>query len=120
MMGDSEAKVCKFNARLICDEPNEDLYRFVGTIKPADQSINLLSLNADQMMLRGSSLRNTAFIYGLVVYTGHQTKIMMNSTKAKIKLSKIEKMTNKMIIMVFCLELILCFIAGLYASIWLS
>jgi hypothetical protein len=36
MMGDSEAKVCKFNARLICDEPNEDLYRFVGTIKPAD------------------------------------------------------------------------------------
>ena len=33
-------------------------------------------------------------MYGIVAYTGHETKIMMNSTKAKSKFSKLEKQMN--------------------------
>ena len=36
-------------------------------------------------MLRGCSLKNIDFIYGLAVYTGHETKIMLNSVKSKTK-----------------------------------
>jgi phospholipid-transporting ATPase len=43
------------------------------------------------MLLRGSSLKNTEWIYGVIVYTGHETKIMKNSVKSKAKLSKLEK-----------------------------
>jgi phospholipid-transporting ATPase len=55
-------------------------------------------LDADMMLLRGSSLKNTAWVYGVAVFTGHETKIMKNSTRAKAKKSTIEKSTNKYII----------------------
>jgi len=51
------------------------------------------------VVLRGSSLKNTEYIYGIVLYTGHETKVMMNSVKSKSKLSKLEKATNMYIIL---------------------
>lgn len=32
-----------------------------------------------QLLYRGAKLRNTELIYGLVIYTGKNTKIMKNS-----------------------------------------
>jgi len=40
--------------------------------------------------LRGCNLRNVKYVFGLVAYTGHDTKIMMNSYKARTKRSKLE------------------------------
>ena len=37
------------------------------------------------ILLRGCALKNIDFIYGLVIYTGHDTKIMLNSVKSKTK-----------------------------------
>jgi len=54
-------------------------------------------LEADNIILRGSILRNTEFIYGVTVFTGHETKIMMNSTKSKMKFSNLDVITNKLI-----------------------
>jgi hypothetical protein len=34
-------------------------------------------------------------VLGVVVYSGHDTKIMMNSIKGKMKYSKVEKAMNK-------------------------
>lgn len=33
-------------------------------------------LGADQILLRGAQLRNTQWVHGIVVYTGHDTKLM--------------------------------------------
>lgn len=33
-------------------------------------------LGADQILLRGAQLRNTQWVIGIVVYTGHDTKLM--------------------------------------------
>ena len=41
-----------------------------------------ISLGADNMILRGCKLRNTEYVYGVTVFSGHDTKIMMNSAKA--------------------------------------
>jgi magnesium-transporting ATPase (P-type) len=66
-----------------CENPNEMLYRFEGTMGlGGDMKETIVPLSTDQILLRGSSLRNTEFIYGLVVFTGHETKIMMNSVKS--------------------------------------
>ena len=54
-----------------------------------------LSLSCENLLLRGSSLRNTEWMIGFVVYSGHQTKVMMNSTNSKFKKSKLEKQTNR-------------------------
>ena len=39
-----------------------------------------ISLSADNMVLRGSKLRNTSYVYGVTVFTGHDTKIMRNNS----------------------------------------
>lgn len=48
------------------------------------------SLDHSQLLLRGSSLKNTEWIIGTIAYTGHDTKIMKNSTISRSKLSKLE------------------------------
>jgi len=48
-------------------------------------------LGIDQFILRGCSVRNTGSVIGIASYTGHDTKIMMNSVRAKPKKSKVEK-----------------------------
>ena len=33
-------------------------------------------LNADNLILRGSSLKNTEYVWGVCVFSGHDTKVM--------------------------------------------
>jgi phospholipid-transporting ATPase len=97
------------------DDLDEDEKRELE--KYADKEINI-PLDANQMLLRGSCLRNTDFIYGIVVYTGHDSKIMMNSPNCKNKLSKIESKTNKLIIYALLIELIIVTFATVYQVTW--
>ena len=48
-------------------------------------------LNDKQQLLRGSCLRNTKWILGLVVYTGEESKVAMNSKETPEKMSNLEK-----------------------------
>ena len=77
-----------------------------------------IPLDANQMLLRGSSLRNTDYIYGIVVYTGHERKIMKNSPKSRTKKSYIEVKVNYFIIITFCFMILICLFASLYSAIW--
>lgn len=64
------------SGKVICEPSNDKLYKFEGTVSNADK---VYSVDINSLLVRGSSLRNTEWIYGLVVYTGHDTKIMRNS-----------------------------------------
>ena len=57
----------------------------------------IIPCDINNVVLRGMSLRNTDYIIGLVIYTGHDTKIMKNSIKAKYKVSKLEGLLNNSI-----------------------
>lgn len=70
------------------------------------------------MVLRGCTLRNTKHICGLVVYTGHDTKVMLNSYKARAKKSHLEIKMGKLVILLFIIELCLCGLTSLYYSIY--
>lgn len=50
----------------------------------------IFQLDESNFILRGCSLRNTHYMYGIVVYTGLDTKIMLNSTNARPKSSTLE------------------------------
>ena len=69
------------------------------------------------MLLRGSSLRNTAFAIGFIVYTGHETKVMMNSSSAKFKMSKIERETNRQIILMVIVQFVFCLCCAVIGTI---
>jgi len=66
--------------------------------------------------LRGSSLKNTEYIYGITVFTGHDTKVMKNSAHSKYKFSKLELLVNKSILIVFALQIILALIAASFGN----
>jgi phospholipid-transporting ATPase len=114
----SENEIIKnFNGCLIeCEQPNEYLYKFNGNITTKQGDV--LPLDAEMVLLRGSSLRNTAWVYGVAVFTGHETKIMKNSTRAKAKKSTIEKSTNNYIIVTIFIQSLLCLFAGAYGAVW--
>ena len=50
-------------------------------------------LTIDNFLHRGTTLRNTEYVYGLVMYTGHQTKFMLNISSPRHKTSKLEVFT---------------------------
>ncbi|KPP63879.1 putative phospholipid-transporting ATPase IA [Scleropages formosus] len=60
--------------RMECESPNRHLYDFVGNIRLEGHST--VPLGPDQILLRGAQLRNTQWVHGIVVYTGHDTKLM--------------------------------------------
>jgi phospholipid-translocating ATPase len=60
------------------------------------------------LLLRGCTVRNTGWIIGLVVFTGADTKIMLNGGDTPSKRSKIEKETNFNVIMNFLILLAMC------------
>lgn len=53
------------------------------------QTEPLLIKNDKQFLYRGTRLKNTKWIYGLVVQTGRNTKIVMNSKEGADKMSQI-------------------------------
>lgn len=61
---------------------------------------------------------NTLYVWGVVVYSGHDTKIMLNSVKARPKKSRLEETMNKFIILIFGLQCAMCFTAALYSNEW--
>ena len=72
-----------------------------------------LPLSSSQLLLRGARLRNTAWAVGLVVYTGHESKLMMNSTKTPLKRSTVDVLTNYQIIFLFIILVVLAVISSI-------
>ena len=73
----------------------------------------MLALEESQILLRGSSLRNTEWVYGVAIYTGHDTKIMMNSARSRPKLSNIERFTNKYILMSIAVQTLVALVSAI-------
>ena len=104
-----------FQCEIKCDDPNPMIYAFNGLLKHGH---NFMALGYEQLLLRGSSLKNTEWVVGICVYTGHQTKIMLNSPKSRTKYSNLEKGTNRQIIIIFILQWVLCAFCAGYYTFW--
>ncbi|KAK1175318.1 putative phospholipid-transporting ATPase IA isoform X3 [Acipenser oxyrinchus oxyrinchus] len=102
--------------RMECESPNRHLYDFVGNITIDGHST--VPLGPDQILLRGAQLRNTQWIHGIVVYTGHDTKLMQNSTRPPLKLSNVERITNMQILILFGCLLGISLVCAIGQTIW--
>jgi phospholipid-translocating P-type ATPase (flippase) len=105
----------QFNARLECEHPNNDILHFKGSLMFDDTKV---PLDNEQCLLRGSTLRNTSWIIGIVVFAGHDSKLMMNQNKTPFKNSKVERMTNRFIFLLLLLEVLLCVICAVGVMIF--
>mmetsp|Transcript_17586 Transcript_17586/g.21319 ORF Transcript_17586/g.21319 Transcript_17586/m.21319 type:complete len:1142 (-) Transcript_17586:68-3493(-) len=93
-----------------CDLPNKHIHHFSCTVNLENEK-RKVPASYENFLLRGSVLRNTAWVYGFVVYTGLDTKVMKNMTKAPSKLSQIERTTNRIIFIIFFTQLILVIVS---------
>ncbi|KAI0031845.1 calcium transporting ATPase [Vararia minispora EC-137] len=85
------------------EHPNNSLYTYEGTLDliTGEGFPKQVPLGPDQMLLRGAQIRNTPWAYGLVVFTGHETKLMRNATAAPIKRTALERQVNIQIVFLF-------------------
>ena len=117
LMSQSDTEVMKAfdNCIIDCEPENEFLYTFNGSISLPSQEggdNRLVPLDVENICLRGSSLRNTEWVYAVAIYTGHETKVMMNSTQSKPKFSKIEKSTNHYIVFAILVQFGICLVSA--------
>eukprot|EP00123_Amoebidium_parasiticum_P018387 comp24187_c0_seq2/m.44324 comp24187_c0_seq2/g.44324 ORF comp24187_c0_seq2/g.44324 comp24187_c0_seq2/m.44324 type:complete len:1154 (-) comp24187_c0_seq2:702-4163(-) len=104
-----------FHGYVICEPPNQSLHTFTGKMVVGTETC---PLDAENVLLRGMTMRNTQWAIGLVVFAGHDTKLMMNAGGARFKRTQIDELTNVLIIYIFYILCAFCLISGIGAGIW--
>lgn len=103
----------RLSGRLRSEQPNSSLYTYEATLTMhAGGGEKELPLAPDQLLLRGATLRNTPWVHGIVVFTGHETKLMRNATATPIKRTAVERMVNIQILMLVSILLCLSVISS--------
>ncbi|KAF2159541.1 hypothetical protein M409DRAFT_60753 [Zasmidium cellare ATCC 36951] len=90
----SDLKNC--HAEFVLEDPNKDLYDFNGRVTIGDET---LPLTLNEVVFRGSILRNTDYAIGLVINSGEECKIRMNANHhPKAKKPRLEKYANQVVL----------------------
>ncbi|KAE8648731.1 phospholipid-transporting ATPase 3 isoform X1 [Cucumis sativus] len=110
-------KASEFKGEVQCEQPNNSLYTFTGNVIIQKQT---LPLSPNQLLLRGCSLRNTEYIVGAVIFTGHETKVMMNAMNVPSKRSTLEKKLDKLILTLFATLFVMCLIGAIGSGVFVN
>jgi phospholipid-translocating ATPase len=86
----------KINCFIDAEPPNSNLYSFNGVIH---YEKTMVPVCQNHMLLRGCILRNTSWLIAIVIYTGPDTKLMLNSGPTPSKRSKVDKQINPLIVL---------------------
>jgi phospholipid-transporting ATPase len=95
----SSSELSRLGGRIRSEQPNSSLYTYEAALTvPAGGGEREFALTPEQLLLRGATLRNTPWIHGVVVFTGHETKLMRNASAAPIKRTKVERQLNMLVL----------------------
>lgn len=117
----SEEDIERSSFVLDSEPPHQNLYLYHGVLKyksgpNGEEKQEPVTIN--EFLLRGCAVRNTTWIIGLVVFTGADTKIMLNGGETPSKRSKIEVETNFNVIVNFVVLVVMCTIAALFSGLY--
>ncbi|XP_059535763.1 phospholipid-transporting ATPase IG isoform X1 [Myotis daubentonii] len=107
-------------AAIECEQPQPDLYKFVGRISIYRNSLEAVarSLGPENLLLKGATLKNTEKIYGVAVYTGMETKMALNYQGKSQKRSAVEKSINLFLIVYLFILLTKAAVCTILKYIW--
>ena len=99
-MAENEKDLSQFNGHIKSEPPNNNLSRFEGRLilNEGTGEEKICPLENDNILLRGTVLRNTDWCYGVVIFAGKDTKLMQNSGTAKFKRTSIDRLLNFIIL----------------------
>uniref|UniRef100_A0A673XRG4 Phospholipid-transporting ATPase n=1 Tax=Salmo trutta TaxID=8032 RepID=A0A673XRG4_SALTR len=112
---DSVEKLANFNGEVRCEPPNNRLDKFTGTLTLKGETY---SLDNERILLRGCTLRNTQWCFGLVVFGGPDTKLMQNCGRTTFKRTSIDRLMNVLVLSIFGFLMIMCLILAIGNGIW--
>eukprot|EP00033_Pygsuia_biforma_P003184 GCRY01003493.1.p1 GENE.GCRY01003493.1~~GCRY01003493.1.p1 ORF type:complete len:873 (+),score=237.20 GCRY01003493.1:140-2758(+) len=110
-------EIFKHKISVSYEGPNGKLYSFNGVLA-FDDGPKPHPLSTNQQLLRGASLRNTKYIYGLVIYAGANSKLALNQRPPPTKRSTLDRQLNRFVFGLFIFQFILCFSFALTSDIW--
>ncbi|XP_062865435.1 phospholipid-transporting ATPase IH isoform X2 [Trichomycterus rosablanca] len=116
----TEREVDTLQATIECEQPQPDLYKFVGRINiylDRDEPI-ARPLGSENLLLRGATLKNTDFIYAVAIYTGMETKMALNYQSKSQKRSAVEKSMNAYLVVYLCILISKALINTTLKYIW--
>lgn len=114
------ARMENFRGNLIPDVQQRRTNRLTNIHNDVD---SVKTLTSDNLILRETILRNVPFIYGLVVYTGDDTKIQRSNKEgatSHVKVSKIMRKVNDYLVIMLSFQGILCIMGGITSGVWLT
>ncbi|XP_076854970.1 phospholipid-transporting ATPase ID [Brachyhypopomus gauderio] len=114
-MGGSIDALAAFKGEVCCEAPNNRLDRFVGTLVLGGQKH---PLDNQCVLLRGCTLRNTDWCFGLVLFAGPETKLMQNCGKSSFKRTSIDRLMNVLVLFIFGFLVFMCTVLALGHGIW--
>ncbi|XP_042278201.1 phospholipid-transporting ATPase ID-like isoform X1 [Thunnus maccoyii] len=114
-LGDDIEKLADFNGEVRCEPPNNRLDRFTGTLTFAGQKY---SLDNEKILLRGCTLRNTEWCFGLVLFGGPETKLMQNCGKTTFKRTSVDRLMNVLVLCIFGFLAFMCTILAIGNCFW--
>ncbi|KAE8350815.1 hypothetical protein BDV28DRAFT_31207 [Aspergillus coremiiformis] len=110
--------VCGNPMHFAVEDPNIDLFKFDGNVTIA--AGEKLPLTNNEVVYRGSIMRNTERAIGMVIYTGEECKIRMNANKnPRIKSPALQGRVNRVVMLIVLLVVVLavaCTVAYMYWS----
>ncbi|KAK7192172.1 phospholipid-translocating P-type ATPase [Paraphaeosphaeria sporulosa] len=114
----SQADILICAAHFVVEDPNQDLYSFEGKVT-VDGKTAPLTLN--EIIFRGSILRNTPDAVGMVIYSGEECRIRMNAIKnPRIKAPALQTLVNRIVILIVVFVILLSIFNTVAYRIWRS
>ncbi|KAG7503320.1 putative phospholipid-transporting ATPase IH isoform X1 [Solea senegalensis] len=115
----TEKEVDSIHGTIECEQPQPDLYKFVGRINIyMDNEPVARPLGSENLLLRGATLKNTEYIYAAVIYTGMETKMALNYQSKSQKRSAVEKSMNAYLVVYLCILISKALINTLLKYVW--
>jgi magnesium-transporting ATPase (P-type) len=104
----TDSDISRLQAVCQYEKPNIRLYEFNGKLIVKDKAYPIVNEN---ILLRGCTLRVSPLVYGLAIYTGKDTKMMMNTNFKSNKLSVIERRLNQFILVFLAILAVFTFVS---------
>ena len=101
-----------------CGAPNPNLFKFkdayIKLYEDGKPNENRIKLSIDNFLFKSSSIKFSKSVLGMVLYTGNQTKIQLNLEKSHQKVSRLEILVNRRVIIILVLQIIMSLVAIIY------
>jgi phospholipid-translocating ATPase len=121
------ARDCE-KAEFIIDSegPHPNLYQYSAVARwkqkvagSTDGAVSQMAepIGIGNLLLRGCSLKNTEWVLGVVVFTGRETKIMLNSGITPSKRARMAKDLNWNVIYNFIILFFMCLVSGIIQGV---